>query len=95
MTTKIRWKAVTTEAKLLLIGIPVLLWTLIPIYHLFVFAISSKDGGTSGRLWPKEPTLQNFDFVFFQKHFYLHLFWQQLWNSVVISSSHGESSAAR
>ena len=31
-----RWtpKAVATEAKLLLIGIPVLLWTLVPVYHM-------------------------------------------------------------
>jgi len=28
-------RAITTEAKLLLIGIPVFLWTIIPIYHLF------------------------------------------------------------
>ena len=31
---------VATEAKLLLIGIPVLLWTMLPIYHLFLFSIS-------------------------------------------------------
>ena len=30
-------------AKLLLVGIPVLLWTMLPIYHLFLFAISPKD----------------------------------------------------
>jgi len=36
-------KSVTTEAKLLLIGIPVLLWTLIPVYHLFLFSISPKE----------------------------------------------------
>ncbi|WP_338050533.1 carbohydrate ABC transporter permease [Ramlibacter humi] len=83
------WRNVATEAKLLLVGIPVLLWTMIPIYHLFLFSISSKDSATSGRLWPKEPTLQNFDFVFFQKHFYLHLFWKQLWNSVVIAVAVG------
>jgi len=47
------WKAVSTEAKLLLIGIPLFLWTMIPIYHLFLFAISTKDSATSGRLWPK------------------------------------------
>ena len=68
-----------TEAKLLLIGIPLLIWTLIPIYHLFLFSISSKDSATSGRLWPKEPTLQNFKFVFLEKHFYLEHFWLQLW----------------
>jgi multiple sugar transport system permease protein len=82
-------KSVATEAKLLLIGIPVFLWTMIPIYHLFLFSISSKDSATSGRLWPKDPTLQNFDFVFHQKHFYLDHFWKQMGNSVVIALAVG------
>ena len=78
-------KAITTEAKLLLIGIPVFIWTLIPVYHLFLFAISSKDSATSGRLWPKEPTLQNFSIVFHRQHFYLDHFWVQMWNSLLIA----------
>ena len=82
-------KTVTTEAKLLLIGIPVLVWTLVPIYHMFLFAISSKDSATSGRLWPQEPTLQNFDFVFHQKHFYLDHFWVQMGNSLLIALTVG------
>ena len=85
MSRRITWRSVSTEAKLLLVGIPVFIWTIVPIYHLFLFSISGRDSATSGRLWPKEPTLQNFEFVFFQKHFYLHLFWQQLWNSVLIA----------
>ena len=86
---KLKWKAVATEAKLLLIGIPLLIWTLIPIYHLFLFAISGRDSATSGRLWPKEPTLQNFALVFGEKHFYLEHFWLQLWNSLLIAVSVG------
>ena len=35
----------TTEAKLLLIGIPVLIWTMLPIYHLVLFAISPQGPG--------------------------------------------------
>ncbi len=84
-----KWKAVTREAKLLLIGIPVFIWTMIPIYHLFLFAISERDSATSGRLWPKNPTLQNFELVFQQKHFYLNHFWLQMWNSVLIAVSVG------
>jgi len=80
---------VATEAKLLLIGIPVFIWTLVPIYHMFIFTISSKDSATSGRLWPKEPTLQNFDFVFHQKHFYLDHFWVQMGNSLLIALTVG------
>lgn len=82
-------RKIATEAQLLLVGIPVLLWTLIPIYHLVLFAISGKDSATSGRLWPKEPTLQNFEIVFLQKHYYLVHFWQQLWNSLFIAVSVG------
>jgi multiple sugar transport system permease protein len=84
-----KWRAVTNEAKLLLIGIPVLLWTLIPVYHMFLFAISERDTATSGRLWPKTPTLQNFDTVFQQKHFYLNHFWLQLGNSLWIAVATG------
>ncbi len=86
---RVTWKTVTTEAKLLLIGIPVLLWTLIPIYHMVLFAISPRDQATSGRLWPKNPTLDNFAFVFGQKHFYLEHFWTQLGNSLIIAVTVG------
>jgi multiple sugar transport system permease protein len=86
---KLSLKKVTTEAKLLLIGIPVFLWTIIPVYHMFLFAISERDSATSGRLWPKNPTLQNFDQVFNQKHFYLNHFWLQLGNSLMIAFAVG------
>jgi multiple sugar transport system permease protein len=87
--TRLTLKTVTTEAKLLLIGIPVFIWTVIPVYHLFLFAISPRDSATSGRLWPKEPTLQNFSIVFQQKHFYLDHFWLQMWNSLLIAVTVG------
>jgi multiple sugar transport system permease protein len=82
-----KWKAVATEAKLLLIGIPLFLWTVIPVYHLVLFAVSPRDSATSGKLWPDHPTLQNFSVVFERKHFYLDHFWVQLWNSVLIAVS--------
>ena len=77
------------EARLWLIAIPVLLWTLIPIYHIFLFSISTKDSAFSGALWPKEPTLRNFGTVFRQEHFYLHHFWNQIWNSLWIAVATG------
>ncbi len=89
MSGRLSLKKVATEAQLLLVGIPVLLWTLIPVYHLFLFAISPKDTATSGRLWPDHPTLQNFDIVFHQQHFYLNHFWVQLGNSFLIAIAVG------
>jgi multiple sugar transport system permease protein len=85
MTGRKLFREVSTEAGLLLIGIPVLLWTLIPIYHMFLFAISPKDAAFSGQLWPAHPTLRNFEIVFGQKHHFLYNFWLQMWNSLAIS----------
>ena len=82
-------KKVAAEAKLLLIGIPVLIWTLFPLYHMVLFAISPRDTATSGHLWPEHPTLQNFEIVFKRDHFYLDHFWQQLGNSFLIAISVG------
>jgi multiple sugar transport system permease protein len=80
---------VATEAKLLLIGIPVFLWTILPIYHLFLFAISPKESALGGKLWPDHPTLQNFRIVFNQQHHFLGHFWLQFWNSLVIAVAAG------
>ncbi|WP_342360470.1 carbohydrate ABC transporter permease [Terrarubrum flagellatum] len=82
-------RSITTEAKLLLIGIPVFIWTILPIYHLALFAFSSKDSAFSGNLWPTHPTLDNFIIVFGQKHYYLNNFWRQLWNSCFIAAMTG------
>jgi multiple sugar transport system permease protein len=87
--SRVTLRTVSREARLLLIGIPVLLWTLIPIYHMVLFAISPRNEATTGRLWPKSPTLSNFETVFWQKHFYLDHFWEQLGNSLVIAISVG------
>src|SRR3954470_24396102 len=77
------------EAKLWLVGIPVLLWTLIPIYHIFLFSISTKDEAFSGKLWPDHPTLRNFGTVFKQEHYFLNHFWEQLGNSLIIAIAAG------
>lgn len=77
------------EAGLWLIGIPVFLWTIIPIYHMVLFALSTKDSAMSGRLYPEQPTLQNFRMVFRQQHHYLEYFWNQLFSSFIIAFAVG------
>jgi len=83
------WRKVSTEAKLLLVGIPVFIWTMLPIYNLFLFAISPKESAFAGNLWPDHPTLRNFALVFGEKHHYLEHFWLQLWNSLIIAVAVG------
>ena len=78
-------REVGIEARLLLIGIPVFIWTMVPIYHMFLFAISPKEDAFSGKLWPTHPTLNNFHIVFHQEHYFLRDFWIQFWNSMVIA----------
>jgi multiple sugar transport system permease protein len=85
----ISWRKVGTEARLLLLGIPIFLWTMLPIYHLFLFSISSKEEAFAGKLWPDNPTLRNFEVVFGQKHYFLNHFWEQLWNSLLIAVTVG------
>ena len=87
--TPISLRSISREAGLLLIGIPVLLWTLLPIYHLLLFAISSKQEAFDGKLWPDHPTLHNFAVVLNQDHYYLAHFWQQMGNSVLIAGATG------
>src|SRR5712664_1918872 len=82
-------REVGVEARLLLIGIPVFLWTMIPIYHMFLFAISPKEDAFSGKLWPTHPTLNNFRIVFHQEHYFLRDFWIQFWNSLAIAVATG------
>ena len=82
-------RTVATEAKLLLIGIPVFLWTILPVYHMFLFAISPKQSAFAGNLWPDHPTLNNFAIVLQEKHYYLNHFWRQMGNSLVIAVATG------
>jgi len=82
-------RAITTEARPLLIGIPVLLWTILPVYHMVLFAISPKDSAFAGNLWPDHPTLNNFVVVLQQKHHYLTYFWKQMGNSLLIAVATG------
>ena len=82
-------RSIATDAKLLLIGIPLFLWTMIPIYHMVLFSLSPKDSAFSGALWPAQPTLQNFRIVFKEQHHYLIDFWQQMFNSLVVAVSTG------
>ena len=77
------------EAGLWLIGIPVFLWTVLPIYHMMLFALSTKDSAFSGKLWPEPATTRNFEIVLSQQHHYLGNFWAQLGSSVLIAAATG------
>jgi multiple sugar transport system permease protein len=77
------------EAGLILIALPILFWTLFPIYHLFLLSISTQQAMLDGKLWPTDPTLRNYWLVFTQGHYYLTNFWLQLFNSFLVAAATG------
>ena len=70
---------------LYIVGALVFLWTVIPIYHLFIIALSPAQEAVASGLVPKNPTLQNFELVLGAKHNLVQYFWQQLGASVFIA----------
>jgi multiple sugar transport system permease protein len=70
---------------LYLIGLVVFVWTVLPIYHLFVIGMSPPQDAVASGLYPKNPTFQNFATVLGAKHNLVQYFWYQLWNSLFIA----------
>lgn len=73
------------EAGLVLLGAVVLIWTLVPIYHMVMLSLTPVSEAFGGRFWPEHATLENFRIVLTQDHFFLQHFWLQLLNSVLIA----------
>ncbi|CAM5191649.1 hypothetical protein CDEF62S_02782 [Castellaniella defragrans] len=67
------------------IGIVLLLWTLIPIYHMVIMALTPVSESFAGRVWPEHPTLDNFAVTLTQGHHFLRNFWQQMFNSAFVA----------
>jgi multiple sugar transport system permease protein len=70
------------EAGLLLLGLVVLIWTLLPIYHMVMLSVTPLSEAFAGRYWPQQATLENYRMVIEQDHFFLQNFWIQLGNSL-------------
>ena len=74
-----------SELGLLAIGAVVLIWTLLPIYHMVMLSITPVGDAFAGRFWPDDPTLANYQTVLTEGHFFLQHFWRQLGNSVFVA----------
>jgi multiple sugar transport system permease protein len=74
-----------SEGAFLLIGVVILIWTLLPIYHMVMLSLTPLSDSFAGRFWPANPTLENFRIVFAEDHFFLQDFWRQLGNSIFVA----------
>jgi len=75
-----------TEAGSVILAVVLLIWSLLPVYNMFLIALDPEEGEIEfdGNLWPPAPSLQGFLDVVTQEARYLEDFWHQFGNSVFI-----------
>lgn len=75
-----------TEAGSVILAIVLLIWSLLPIYNIFLIALDPEEGEVefTGNIWPPEPSLESFWVVLTQADRFLADFWQQFGNSLYI-----------
>jgi multiple sugar transport system permease protein len=81
-----RLRRVLSEAGSVMLGIVILIWSLTPVYNMFLIALDPEEGEIEfdGNLWPPEPSLESFREVVIQEARYLENFWHQFANSLFI-----------
>jgi multiple sugar transport system permease protein len=84
-----RLQRALTEAGSVMLGIIILIWSLAPVYNMFLIALDPEEGEIEfdGNLWPPEPSLEGFRAVVTQQARYLEDFWHQFGNSLYIGLS--------
>jgi multiple sugar transport system permease protein len=78
---RLRW---WKEAGALGIAVLVLIWTLVPVYNIFMVSLESKGDVFTETIWPARPSLDSFWIVITQGYWYLEEFWHQFANSFYI-----------
>jgi multiple sugar transport system permease protein len=72
------------EALAIAFGIVIAIWSVLPIYNMWMIALDSHDAVFSGTIWPSSPTLESFRVVVTQDFWYLAHFWHQFGNSFYV-----------
>ena len=72
------------EAAALVLGFVLLIWSVAPIYNMWMIALDSHDDIFSGTIWPEHPTLDSFRVVVTEDFWYLARFWHQFGNSFYV-----------
>ncbi len=69
-----------------LLGVVLLIWSLTPIYNMFLIALDPDEGEIefAGHLWPPEISFEGFQDALSQEARYLEEFWRQFGNSLYI-----------
>ncbi len=68
------------------VAVVLLVWTLLPIYHMVMMSVSPDGEVFERQLWPENPTLENFWTVLTAGDYFIEQFWRQLWNSTFVAA---------
>jgi multiple sugar transport system permease protein len=81
-----RLRSALVEGGSAVLGLVLLVWSLAPVYNLFLIALDPEEGEIefSGNIWPPHPSLAAFGDVVLQKARYLEHFWRLFGNSLYI-----------
>jgi multiple sugar transport system permease protein len=81
-----RLRPALVETGSVVLGIALLIWSLLPVYNMFLVALDPEEGEIEfdGNIWPPEPSLEGFRAVLAQDARYLEDFWHQFANSLYI-----------
>jgi multiple sugar transport system permease protein len=72
------------EGLCMALGFVLVVWSVTPIYNMWMIALDSHDDIFSGTIWPEHPTLESFGVVVTEGFWYLEHFWHQFGNSFFV-----------
>jgi len=73
------------QVRLGFIAVLVIVWTCLPIYHMITLSLTPQTAAFAGRLWPDNPSLENYRSALTRGHPFLAHFWEQLLNSFLVA----------
>jgi multiple sugar transport system permease protein len=79
-----RLRRFVSQAVAMVFGLILAIWSLGPIYNMFMVALSSHDDVFSTHVFPPSPTLNSFWIVVSEGYWYLAYFWHQFGNSFYV-----------
>ena len=82
-----RLRRYAMEALAVAFGVVLAVWSVLPIYNMWMIALDSHDDVFAGSLWPENPTLESFRVVVTEDFWYLARFWHQFGNSFYVGLS--------
>lgn len=84
---RLRRRRFWTKVGSIALGVVLLIWTLLPVYNMFLIALSEDGDEFTGMAWPEEWNWDSFRVVLQQDYWYLEHFWQQLGNSFYMATA--------